>query len=163
MRNLDRSKARQWSHAAWAIAAVFGSLPIAGRILLGNWGFEEAWEFACALLVVGAYFHLLGRRAQRAMPDPAIVMDRAIRLASEGRVDDAIALLTKTIRLNPRLWQALQYRGELYLMQDRADSALRDFDAAILLAGDEKHLYLLREKALIHTGPAGETGPEAAR
>ncbi len=53
-------------------------------------------------------------------------------------------MLTETIRLSPQLWQAYQYRGELYLRQSNLQAALDDFSAAIRLAPREPHLYLLR-------------------
>ena len=90
------------------------------------------------------------------MPDPASMLDQAIQLASAGQVDEAIALLTETIRLNPQLWQAFQYRGELYLHQQSLDAALRDFNEAIRLAPEEPHLYLLRKQA---QSPQGDGQP----
>jgi Flp pilus assembly protein TadD len=43
------------------------------------------------------------------------------------------------------LWQAYQYRGELYLQQGgQTDAARQDFSEAIRLAPTEPHLYLLR-------------------
>jgi Flp pilus assembly protein TadD len=64
-----------------------------------------------------------------------------------GRIDRAIALLTKTIRQSPKFWQAYQYRGELYLRAGNAALATQDFAEAIRLAPGEPHLYLLREQA----------------
>jgi tetratricopeptide (TPR) repeat protein len=76
------------------------------------------------------------------------MLDRAIHLASSDRTGEAIALLTEAIRMSPRLWQAFQYRGELYLSrQDSVPAALRDFDEAIRLAPGEPHLYGLRGHA----------------
>jgi len=72
------------------------------------------------------------------------MLDQAIRLASSGRADEAIAVLTTAIRLSPRCWQAFQYRGELHLQDNRLDAALQDFNEAIRLAGEEPHLYTLR-------------------
>lgn len=152
---LNRSRARQWSHTAWAIAAVFGSMPVAGRLLLGSWGFEGALELACGLTLLGTYFHILGRRPYRTAPDPATVLDRAIRLAADGKVEEAIHTLTETIRVNPRLWQAYQYRGELHLTLDRPGAALSDFETAIALAGAEPHLCVLRDRARDESAAAG--------
>ena len=72
------------------------------------------------------------------------MLDQAIQLASSGQIDPAIALLTETIRLSPQLWQAFQYRGELYLRQQSFDAALQDLNEAIRLAPEEPHLYILR-------------------
>ena len=126
------------------MAVVFGSLPLASRIFLGGWGFDGAAEIGCVCLLVGAYFHIVSRRFP-AVPDPATILERAGERASSGRSDQAIHLLTEGIRLSPQLWQAFQYRGELYLRQDgQTDAALRDFSEAIRLAPQEPHLYMLR-------------------
>jgi tetratricopeptide (TPR) repeat protein len=84
------------------------------------------------------------------------MLDQALQLAASGQMDEAIALLTQTIRLSPRLWQALQYRAELYLRQQSYDAALRDLDEAIRLAPEEPHLYILRGQA---QSPLGEGQP----
>ena len=161
MAGFDRSSARQWSRTAWAVAAVFASLPVVGRLLLGTWGFEDAWGVACGLGILGAYLHTVGRRRHRTVPDASATLERAIRLATAGRIDQAIELLTKVHRQSPRLWQALQYRGELHLARHRTDLALEDFDAAIRLASEEPHLVHLRELALAEAAapPEGDSGP----
>jgi tetratricopeptide (TPR) repeat protein len=143
-----QARARQWSRAAWAMAILFASLPVACRVFVGAWGFEGAFEISCLCLVLGTYLHLLSRRSLPAIPDAATLLDRAIRLALEGQTDRGILLLTDAIRLNPRLWQAFQYRGELYLLQSQTlDAALNDFTEAIRLAPEEPHLYVLRGQA----------------
>ena len=58
----------------------------------------------------------------------------------KGKMDRAIALLTKEIGRSPKFWQAYQYRGHLHLLQGAADLALRDIDEAIRLAPDEPTL-----------------------
>jgi cytochrome c-type biogenesis protein CcmH/NrfG len=138
--------ARQWSRAAWALALLFGSLPLVGRLVLGSWEFISAGEIACLLLLTGIYFHLCSRR-YATKPDPATLLDQANRLAAGGRPDRALAVLTRTIRQSPKLWQAYQYRGELRLrLGDRAHAA-EDFSNAIRLAPDEPHLQVLLEEA----------------
>ncbi len=129
------------------MAVVFGSLPLASRIFLGGWGFDGAAEIGCLCLIAGVYFHIVSRRFP-AVPDPATILERAAERAASGRPDRAIALLTEGIRLSPELWQAYQYRGELYLQQgDQTDAARQDFSEAIRLAPTEPHLYLLRGRA----------------
>jgi cytochrome c-type biogenesis protein CcmH/NrfG len=137
---------RQWSRAAWTLALLFGSFPVVGRLVLGDWEFAGSAEIACLLLLAGTYFHLRSRR-YAANPDPATMLDQANQLAASGRIDRAIALLTKTIRQSPKFWQAYQYRGELYLRAGNAALATQDFAEAIRLAPGEPHLYLLREQA----------------
>jgi Flp pilus assembly protein TadD len=130
------------------MALVFGSLPLASRLFLGVWGFDGAAEIACLLFLAGAYFHLVSRWRSPTIPDPATMLDQAGQLASAGRADRAIALLTKAIHQSPHLWQAFQYRGELRLpQQDGPALAVQDFSAAIQLAPHEPHLYILRARA----------------
>ena len=138
---------------AWAMAALFASMPAASKLFLGVWGFDGAAEIACLCLMLGTYFHIVGRRRGPAIPDPATMLDQAIQLACSDQTDAAIALLTETIRLSPQLWQAFQYRGELYLRQQSFDAALRDLNEAIRLAPEESHLYILRGQA---QNPQGE-------
>jgi tetratricopeptide (TPR) repeat protein len=127
------------------MALVFGSLPLASRLFLGVWGFDGAAEIACLLLILGAYFHIVSRWRSPTIPDPAAMLDQASQLASSGRIDRAIALLTRAIHQSPQFWQAFQHRGELHLQQeDSVPLALEDFSAAIHLAPREPQLYLLR-------------------
>jgi tetratricopeptide (TPR) repeat protein len=143
-----RTRARKWSQTAWAASLLFGGLPLVCGLILGSWEFSGAAEISCLFLIVGTYLHFVSRRTTPPMPDPARMLDQASRLAASGRIDRAISLLTKTIRLNPQLWQAFQYRGELYMRQENAvDLAVRDFSEAIRLAPMERHLYLLRGHA----------------
>ena len=145
------------------MALVFAAFPLAGRRVLGTWEFDGAAEISCVLLILGAYFHFLDRRKRAALPDPAALLDRASRLAASGRSDRAVAVLTKAIRESPKLWQAYQYRGEMYLrMGNDAALALRDFSEAIRLAPQEPHLRLLREQAysLLGDGPGQSAPPD---
>jgi tetratricopeptide (TPR) repeat protein len=129
------------------MTAIFGSLPVASRIFLGVWGFEGAAELACLCALAGGYLTIRARRLRR-LPDPATMLDEASLLASKGRIDRAIARLTRTIDLSPQLWQAYQYRGELRLRSPESIAeALEDFSAAIKLAPSEAHLYTLRGNA----------------
>ena len=145
------------------MAVVFGSLPLASRIFLGSWGFDGAAETGCLCLLVGAYFHIVSRRFP-AVPDPATILERAGQRASAGRDDQAIALLTEEIRLSPQLWQAFQYRGELYLRQGgQVDAALQDFSEAIRLAPREPHLYLLRAHGYSLLGDEASSSSDCAR
>jgi tetratricopeptide (TPR) repeat protein len=125
------------------MAVVFGSLPLASKLFLGSWDFDGAAEIGCLCLIAGAYFHVVSRRFP-AVPDPATILERAGERAAAGRADQAIALLTEGIRLSPQLWQAFQYRGELYLQGEQLEAAIHDFSEAIRLAPGEPHLYLLR-------------------
>src|SRR5579872_4767711 len=147
-RTASRLRARQWSRAAWALAALFASLPLSSRIFLGVWGFDAAAGIGCLCLVIGTYLHILSRRGYSAIPDPASVLDEALDLARSGHVDQAGALLKEVIRLSPWVWQAFQYRGELYLLRPESlERAVDDFSEAIRLAPEEPHLYALRGHA----------------
>ena len=153
----SRGESRQRARTAYAMAAVFGSMPLASRIFLGAWDFEGAGALAALCLIAGVYFHLASRRFA-AIPDPASLLERAGELAVAGRERRSVAVLTETIRLSPQLWQAYQYRGELYLRQPNLPAALEDFSAAIRLAPREPHLYLLRAQTyeLLGDEPAAQ-------
>ena len=148
-----RGESRQRARTAYAMAAVFGSMPLASRIFLGAWDFEGAGVVAVLCLIAGVYFHIASRRFA-AIPDPARMLERAGELAVAGRDRNSVAVLTETIRLSPQLWQAYQYRGELYLRQSNLPAALEDFTAAIRLAPREPHLYLLRAQTYDLMGDA---------
>lgn len=139
------SRARQWCRAALALAFLFASLPLTGRLFLGSWGFDGAPGIACLCLAAAAYLHFAGRERRPPLPDPAAILDEAIRLAASGETEQGLALLNEALRLSPRLWQARQYRGQMRLGEpNAAESALQDFTEAIRLAPDEPHLYILR-------------------
>ena len=130
------------------MSLLLATLPAAGRLFLGGWGFDGAAGMACLCMFIGTYFHIVSRRSFPPVPDPAAMLDQAIHLASSDRNDQAIDLLTEAISVSPRLWQAFQYRGQVYLQRDDSvQAALRDFDEAIRLAPGEPHLYGLRGHA----------------
>lgn len=141
----SRSRLRQWARVAWGLAALLGSLPVVSWLLLGSWGFSEAAELAVLSFLVGCYLEILGRRRWRTLRDDALVLERALSLAAEGRDEEAIARLTQALRISPRLWQAYQYRGQLRSRRPETwQAALADLDEAIRLAPREGHLYALR-------------------
>jgi Flp pilus assembly protein TadD len=119
-------------------------MPAASRILLGIWGFHEAAAVSVICFFVAGYLYVMSRGRTRAIPDSAQLMDRARGLAASGKPVKAISVLTETLRLDPKLWQAFQYRGELRVSQGDYEGALSDFSEAIRLAPHERHLYLLR-------------------
>jgi tetratricopeptide (TPR) repeat protein len=142
---------RQWSRTAFALAALFASFPIVGRLILGEWAFEGATGIAGLWLALGAYLYVRERRVRPA-PDPAAMLDDAIQSAGAGDARRALRLLDRAITQNPWFWQAYQCRGELRLRAGDPESALEDFDEAIRLAPDEAHLRELR--ALAVSGPS---------
>jgi len=139
------SRARQWRRAALALAFLFASLPLAGRLILGSWRFDGALDIAGLCLFAAAYLYFAGRERRPPIPDSAAILDEAIRLAESGQTGRGLALLDEALRLNPDLWQAFEYRGQMRLAgPDSAESALRDLTEAIRLAPGEPHLYILR-------------------
>jgi len=128
------------------MALLFGSLPLAGQLVLGSWGFGDAALFAVLCFLAGGYLRLRARRF-RVAPDAAMLLDRAFQFAAAGEKERAIAVLSEAIRLSPWLWQAFQYRGELQLQDGRPADAIQDFDAAIRLAPGEEHIRALRSYA----------------
>lgn len=121
-------------------------MPVAGKILLGVWEFHEATAISIICLAIAAYSYLISRRQTRTIPDGAELMDRARGLAASGKVAKAISLLTEALNLDPKLWQAFQYRGELRASHGDYKGAVDDFSEAIRLAPQERHLYLLRAR-----------------
>jgi hypothetical protein len=99
-----RTRARQWSRAAFVIAVLFATL--------GAWGFDEAWSLAVLSGIAGVYFHIVGRRHGK-LPDPAVMLERAQELAAEGRVAEARGLLAETVRLSPWFTEAREYLEKL--------------------------------------------------
>src|SRR5205823_1899899 len=122
-RPVNRGRARQWSRTAFALAALFGSFPVAGRLLLGEWTFEGATGIACLWLAIGLYLHIRARRV-KPVPDSAAMLDEALRLFSIGEPGPANAVLARAIRENPRFWQAYQCRGEWRLQSGDIEGAL---------------------------------------
>jgi len=142
---VNRSRARQWSRSAFALSALFLSFPIAARLLLGEWAFEGATGIAGLWLAAGVYLYLHSRRL-RTLPDPAELLDEAIRLFSVGETRGAMELLERAIRENPRFWQAYQCRGEARMQMSQWTAAAADLDEAIRLAPDEPLLRELRAR-----------------
>jgi tetratricopeptide (TPR) repeat protein len=146
-------RAGRWRRTALAMAILFASLPVAGRLFLGSWGFDSAPGVACLCLVAAAYFYLAGRERRHPVPDSATILDEAIGQAAAGETDRALALLDEALRLDRRLWQARQYSGQVRLGKpDAAEAALQDFTAAIRLAPGEPHLYILRSRVFALLG-----------
>jgi tetratricopeptide (TPR) repeat protein len=136
-----------------ALAFLFASLPLAGKLFLGGWGFDGAPAIAGLCLVAAAYLYFVGRERRHPIPDSAAILDEALRLAALGETGRAIALLNEALRLSPRLWQARQYRGQMRLGEpDAAEAALQDFTEAIRLAPDQPHLYILRSQVFTLLG-----------
>jgi cytochrome c-type biogenesis protein CcmH/NrfG len=147
------SRARQWSRAASALALLFASLPVAGKLFLGSWRFDGALDIACLCMIAAAYLYFVGRDRRPRVPDSAAMLGKALQLAATGAPRRGIALLDEALRLDPGLWQAWDYRGQIHLgLSDSTESALKDFTEAIRLAPDEPHLYTLRSHVLTLLG-----------
>jgi tetratricopeptide (TPR) repeat protein len=147
------SRARQWRRAALALAFLFASLPLAGKLFLGSWRFDGALDIAGLCLVAAAYLYFVGRESRPPIADSAAILDEALQLAASGETGRALALLDEAVRLSPRLWQARQYRGQMRLEEPgAAELALKDFTEAIRLAPDEPQLYILRSYAFTLLG-----------
>jgi tetratricopeptide (TPR) repeat protein len=142
----NRLRARQWSRTAAAMALLFATLPLASKLLNGSWGFDGAGELAAVCAILAVYLQIAGHKFPW-LRDDSSLLDRALRLAQSGRLDDAVAVLTRLIRRSPRLWQARQYRGEILLLKGDWEQAYRDFEEALRLAPGEDHLLALRARA----------------
>ncbi len=137
------SRLRQWSRTSFALAALFVSFPVVGRLLLGEWAFEGATGIAGLWLVAGCYLHIRSRRV-KTLRDPAVMVDDALQLVGAGETRRALAVLDRTIAENPRFWQAYQCRAEVRAQLGELPAALADFDEAIRIAPEEAHLRELR-------------------
>ncbi len=139
------SPARRWCRAALSLALLFAGLPLVGMLFLGSWEFDGSLGIACLCLIAAAYFYLAGRPRRPPLPDPSTILEEAIQSAASGEIDRGIQLLDEVLRLNPGLWQAREYRGQMRLVEpEAAEAVLQDFTEAIRLAPQEPHLYVLR-------------------
>lgn len=152
---MTRARARQWSRTAFALAALFATFPVAGRLLLGEWAFEEATGVAGLFLAAGIYLHIRARR-MRTAPDAAMLLDAAIRMVEAGDLERASRILDRAIAENPKFWQAFQCRAEVRLRGGDVAAAIEDFDQAIAIAPREPHLYELRAYAARVAEESGE-------
>jgi Flp pilus assembly protein TadD len=104
-------------------------------------------------ILVAGYLYLVGRGRRPQTPDPAAILDEALRVAAIGATGRGLALLDEALRLDAGLWQAWEYRGRIHLSQpDGTAAALEDFTQAIRLAPNEPHLYILRSQVLTRLG-----------
>ncbi len=129
-------------------------MPVAARLLMGVWAFQEAAAISVICFAAAGYLHLRSRSRAPTIPDSAEMMDRAFRMTASGKMARAISILTKTLRLDRKLWQAAQYRAQLRVSQGDYRGALEDLDEAIRLAPKERHLYLLRARVYSAMGEA---------
>ena len=144
------SRARQWCRAALALGLLFASLPLAGKLFLGSWRFDGALDIAYLCMLAAGYLYFVGRDRRPTNSDSVEILDKALRLAATGR---GLALLDAALRLDPGLWQAWEYRGQIHLGEPGGtESALKDFTEAIRLAPEEPHLYILRSHVLTLLG-----------
>jgi tetratricopeptide (TPR) repeat protein len=130
-------------------------LPVAGRIALGVWEFHEAAAIAIICFVAAVYLYIKGRRRLVTLPDGAAMIDRARKLEESGKAPKALAVLTEALSLDPKLWQALEYRARLHLSRGDYSKALDDLSEAIRVAPEERHLYLLRAEVYRLIGQEG--------
>jgi Tfp pilus assembly protein PilF len=141
-------------------------MPVAARILLNVWAFQEAAAISVICFAIATYLHFRSRSRTPTIPDGAEMMDRAFRLTASGKMARAISILTKTLRLDRKLWQALQYRAQLRVSRGDYQGALEDFSQAIRLAPQERHLYVLRARvysAMGQESPAQQDYETASR
>src|SRR5215469_8737509 len=87
------SKARQWCRAVLALALLFASLPLAGKLFLGSWRFDGALDLAFLCTLAGAYLYFVGRDRRPQIPDSAAILDKALQLAGRGATRRGLALL----------------------------------------------------------------------
>jgi Tfp pilus assembly protein PilF len=147
------ARARQWCRAALALALIFASLPLAGKLFLGSWRFDGALDIAGLCVLAAAYLYFVGRDHGPQTLDSVVMLDKALQFAARGATHRGLALLDEALQLDPNLWQAWEYRGQIHLGEpEGTESAFEDFNQAIRLAPDEPHLYILRSHVLTLLG-----------
>jgi tetratricopeptide (TPR) repeat protein len=147
-----REELRRWSRTATAAGLLFASLPVVARVLFGAWGFPQAASVAVICFAIAIYLYARSSGRWLRIPDGAVMLDRAQQLVSVGKVRKAISVLTRTIRLDPNLWQAYEYRGKLRVSEGNYREAIEDLSEAIRLAPRERHLYVLRAEVYDNLG-----------
>ncbi|MFO0978676.1 MAG: tetratricopeptide repeat protein [Planctomycetaceae bacterium] len=90
-----------------------------GNVHLFREQFEEAAE---------AYSKSLSKKT-----DPQVLCYRARAYAELKKLDEALADLNKSIRLNSRSVESLYMRARVYLALEKPDEAIRDFDQVLKL------------------------------
>src|SRR5580700_10507047 len=85
------SRARQWSRAALALGLLFASLPLAGRLFLGSWRFDGALDIAGLCVFAAVYLYFVGRGPRPPVPDSAVILHEALRLAASGATGRGLA------------------------------------------------------------------------
>lgn len=73
--------------------------------------------------------------------------DEALSAMSEGRLDEAIALLTEAIKKNPMSALLYAKRASIYIKLQKPNAAIRDCDKAISMNPDSAQPYKWRGKA----------------
>ncbi len=96
------SRARQWCRAALALALIFASLPLAGKLFLGSWRFD-ALDIACLCMLAAGYLYFVERDRRPPTPDSATILNRALQLAASGATGRGLAILDEALRLDPGL------------------------------------------------------------
>ena len=62
------ARARQWCRAALALALIFASVPLAGKLFLGSWRFDGALDIACLCMLAAPYLYFVERDRRRQTP-----------------------------------------------------------------------------------------------
>ena len=81
----------------------------------------------------------------------------------KGTYDDAIAIFTHTLKVDPTLTSALCYRAEAYRRRGNDERAIRDSSRAIRMGGDPRVVadaYITRAKVLRKLGRYEEAGTD---
>jgi len=68
-----------------------------------------------------------------------VIMDQARMLYSLNRLDEALASVSKAIRLIPTNWYAIDIRARIHLKRADYEKAAKDFSTAILLSSTNSH------------------------
>jgi hypothetical protein len=139
------SLARQWRHAALALAVLFASLPLMGKLFLNSWRFDGALQIAGLCLFAAGYLYFVGRESQPPTPDLSAISDEAFRLAASAEAgsfeepeaaEAALRDLTEAIRLAPGEPHFYILRSRLFALLGHDSAARADLETAARLSGD---------------------------
>jgi len=90
----------------------------------------------------------LDRSLQSDSPDLQTLVDLAGKQRRAGRIEDAIATLSKALKMAPRRHDLLQQRGRLLLESEQLERAREDFDRVVELRPWHAEGYLGRARVL---------------
>lgn len=171
---------------AQSMADRYMYIPSIGLFLVGVWGLNaisDPWRFKRQVLAVVGTIALTGclactwvqlgywqnsekllRHAIRVTTDNYVACDAlGIFLNDQGRTDEALALLSESLRLKPRYPKGLYDMGTVLLKMGRLDEAVRYLTAAVKYDPNYAHAHMNLGKALLEQGRLDEAATQLSK